>query len=853
MIKTIVRAKEIPFGVKVKVRENDLVFFEDINFQNYFYVSKEEFPIFRDIIYEESKYFLSIEEDNRGVKLTLKNNFDRYKIKSKLELKGVKLYEADLMTHKRWLIDSKLNLNSEKLKWLMYDIETKDDSIFEKDMRGSIIAREPILSIAYYDQEGNSYWIKNKNLQNPEQGERELLNFHNKIMKEYDIIAGWNSYRFDDTYVKQRMEFHQISLKEWDFINQLDYMEIVKKNLYPTIPSYSLNNVANHVLGDTKLEGVQAGKGNIYKLWKKSFEGDDQLEKYNIQDVKLMFDMDKKLNFLNLHMKQADIAGCFIQETIHNSEVWDVILLSKYKENNLLAPTKPSKNEVEERKNKCFVAGAYTFCLNPGFHENVDVFDFKSFYPTTITACNICPTTIIKSNLDGLNQIKIPEDIHFVSTAPGNWTTRKKDLGNSFEALQSFDEIRVSDQKGFDIKFAPKYFTLEKRGILADTMDMYIEERDKTKYLAKTETDPVRKMELKSIEWSYKTLANSGYGVMAQQSFRFFDEDVANAITQFCRFTIKKCIEIAEAKGFQVIQGDTDSIMFKNLENKYNIKDLEEAFFDYFDRLSDENNIKSKKFKLTHPKTGEIHEKDHFIVFEHEKTFNRMISIKKKNYADLMQEMDGDGNPIGEPKISITGLECIKKDTNPLAKKMQKELIEDILFKRFNSENWLLKISETKVKILNNKLDSQYLIMSKSLNKNIDEYGKATIDSKTGLPKLKKDGTQMFAPIPAHVKLAKKLIEEGQDIYVGDQINYIVKEQKPIVAISVSEYNNGEDYDREYYWDRIITPIMKILFVTHSKLILDNPELWSIKELDEKKLQKYIDKLKKNCMTEEED
>jgi len=553
-MKTIVRVKETPTGVRVKKRIDGEIKFEDIEFNNYFYIKKSDYELFRDTIQEESKHILGIAEchEKDAVKIIFIDNFSRYKLKSKFEILKIPLYEADLMANKRWLIDTKPEMNSKGLKWLMYDIETKDDSPFEKDMMGAIIAMEPVLCIAYKDIDGNQFFIKNENLENPIEGEKKLLKLHDEIITHYDIILGWNSKRFDDTYIKQRNELHEISNYNWDFINQIDYKELVEKYLFPKIPSYSLNNASKSILNDTKLEGFKAGKGNVLKHWRMSFDGDNTLEKYNEQDVELMFKMEQKLNFITLAMNQADIAGCQIQETLYNSEIWDMILLKEYDIKNLLSPTRPSKEEIEKRKKDFYVAGAYTFCLNPGVHEKVFVFDFKSFYPTTVTACNICNTTL----LNGVDIIEagefkttIPSDIHQVNLqttkSPFLMDLKKNEVSNC-ETIK----IIEMDKKSAKLQFNEKHFTNSKRGILSEIMDLYISKRDETKYLAKIEKDEFKKKELDSIQNSYKTLANSGYGAMGMVGFRYFNQNIANAITQFCRYVIKECICIASEMGF---------------------------------------------------------------------------------------------------------------------------------------------------------------------------------------------------------------------------------------------------------------------------------------------------------------
>lgn len=816
-MKTLIRAKETGDGIFLKTREDGKTNIEHIDFENYFYVNKLQFDNCTHQKKKDKIHSLALLKAHGNYwKVILHNNEKRNEVRYLFESIDVKHYEADIMTPKRWLLDTKTPINAEQLTWVKYDIETKDDGSFDKDIKGTIIAREPILSVSYYDQDGNKHFIKNENKDNPVDGEKDLLKKHNAIIEQFDCILAWNGYRFDDAYCKQRNEYHGFSNIHYDLLNQLDYMELVKKN-YGGLSSYSLNNVAKVVLKDVKieLEGTK-GKGAIYQSWLKSFDGDTTLEDYNMKDVELMYEMEKKLNFIGLHKKEANLANCFIQETMHNSDICDFILLNKFKDKGLISPSKPSMKEVDERK-KNSILGAYTFCLKPGVHDDVFVFDFKSFYPTTMTANNICITTKLYHD-----QLEIHENY---VTIPENQLERNKEM----------------------VTADTKYFRNDKRGIIADVCDWLIDERDKIKYkkFDFIESDPDKYIEMKLDENAIKTVANSLYGAMSFIYFRYYDFDVASSITQFCRGIIQECIRHAERLGFNVIQGDTDSIMFTQGDANGDYKDLEYEFYKIFDEIAEERNMNSKTFKLKNPKTGEFEEKPHYIVFEHEKTFHKMISVKKKNYADLMEIMDGDGNPTGKVEIGITGLECKKKDTNPLAKKLQYNLIEYILKDEFSETEWKYRINKYKDQLLNNRLPTDYLVMKKSISKNPDEYGGFMMDSKTGKPKLKIDGTPRIVPIPAHVKLAKRLIEEGNDIYVGDQISYIVQEIGPIVAISLEEYMKGSDFDREYYWDRITKPLLKILFVTHPDFVIKNWELWTIKELDEKKKDRFIAKLQK--------
>lgn len=825
-MESIIRAKETISGLKLKKRVGSKTEYEIVNFQNYVIIKNSD----RFLIEDDIRIARIETIDNYYCRLYLNNNFERNILKVILRNADIESFENDLNSVNRFLIDGKKNINSLDLNSIYYDIETDDRKPLEKDFEGNIIAVSPILSIAYMCANGKKTFIKNENKNNPVEGEKKLLEFHNKIIREHDIIVGWNSKPFDDTYIKQRSQYHNISIDNWFYINSLDYLLLIKKNNIFGLTSFSLNNVSESILGKNKIE-IEGEKGNgaIYNQWVKSFDGDNMLEKYNIMDVELIFEMEKKIKLIETYKSISDLTNIFIQEVQHSSIIWDFLLVREYHKKGLVVISKKFKDEIEELKEESYVGGGYTFCRKPGLHKNVEVFDFKSFYPTSITALNICNTTILDNKNSRCSVI--PSDTHKIRLD----TTKNPFLLNIKNKKISADkniEVISQDTKEAKLKFNEKYFSNEKRGILSEYMGFLIEKRDEIKYKYKLEKDEFCKKKLDILQNSYKVLANSGYGVFGLTSFRFFDSKIANAITQFCRGVMKKCIRFAEDNGYEVIQGDTDSLMIKNVNSTFSFLELEEKFYFFFDELSKKMNINYKKFELTNPKTKKKELKNHFLVLEHEKTFNVMLSVMKKQYAALKYDLDKDGNKIGDEKISITGLECIKKDTNELAKELQKKLIETIL-KEKNIIDVVNEVKDYKQKFLDGAINIKHIIMLKTLSKNINEYGKQVIDSKTGKPKIKKDGTQQFAPIPAHVILAKKMIENGEEIFVGQTIEYIVKSKKPrIEAMSVKEFKQQKTklYDIEYYWERVITPIIKILNVIDNEILINNVEISYIKE-----------------------
>lgn len=766
-MKTLIKAKETEKGIIAKFRDdNDKTYFKTIPFLNWVYVKNSDVDLIPDSAYQ---YISEIVRDNpfNGYSaIYLNNNFDRRLLNFRLMQEGITVYENDINAVKRFLITNQtFNLNPSNLKYVFYDIETKDDGILKTDDKGYIIAERPILSIAYKDYNGKTLFLKNNDQEDILKGEAELLRSHKRIIEQYDICLAWNGYKFDDAYIKQRNIFHNISNEYLEFINLLDYMEIVNKNIRD-LESYSLEYVSQKFLNEGKKDIGDKGRGVIYKSWLDSFEGDDKLQQYNEQDVNLMYKLEKKLNLLNIHKKEAEIGHCFIQDTLHNSDICDYIILNKFYQRGEISPSKPSRIERENRK-KDRVLGAEVFCESPGIYDNVFVFDFKSFYPSTIAMCNICVTTLLHEHEDDC------------ITIPAN------------TMIKNGERIKVSE----------KYFSTKKQGIISEIAKWLIETRDKKKYekFKYINSDPDKYKELQLFEKAIKNVANSLYGALAFNNFRYYNYEVASAITQFCREIINRSKQFAEQEGYKVIQGDTDSLMF--IGDNHEI--LENKFKQKFDEWSKEMGIKN-----------------HLIKFEWEKTFHRMISVKKKNYAALSEIIDDKEKSTGKFEINITGLECVRRDTNPLGKELQFELIEDVLYNRFNKRKFLNKIDKIINELNNKTIDYKYLIMSNRLTKQLNEYGKDVIDSKTGDKKITKDGKVQVAAIPAYVKLAKRLMAEGKEIFIGDNITYIVKTSKPVIeAITVEEYLKTLEFDKNYYWQRIIKPVIKVLNVCYPDVV----------------------------------
>ena len=153
----------------------------------------------------------------------------------------------------------------------------------------------------------------------------EFLVFWNKHTP--DVVTGWNTEFFDIPYIVHRIrrmmgDGQENLLSPWKQINKitrkfkglerttyelygissLDYMTLFKKFGYSYGPqeSYSLNNIANVVLGEKKLSYEE--HSNLHTLYLNDHQ---KFIDYNIRDVELVDRIEDKMGLIDLALTMA--------------------------------------------------------------------------------------------------------------------------------------------------------------------------------------------------------------------------------------------------------------------------------------------------------------------------------------------------------------------------------------------------------------------------------------------------------------------------------------------------------------------------------------------------------------------
>ncbi|MEK6969917.1 MAG: DNA-directed DNA polymerase [Nanoarchaeota archaeon] len=524
----------------------------------------------------------AVEKELLGKKLPFLKIYTNYPkavplIAQELQEQGIKSYEKDILFVHRYLRDNKIipmslteaageyltepkeqggqsermripiflaktvvqNNSSVLLNWniLAFDIETY---ALKKEINSF---KNPILMISFYGKNFQKVitWKKfNHQLDYLEvvADEAELIKRFKEVILEQqpEILTGYYSDGFDFPYLLARAEKYHISLDlGMDYseltvrhndakikgIAHLDVFKFIKnifgKNLKSE--SFSLDAVSQELLNHQK------HKVNLDKL---AYVWDNEPDKlvtfceYNLHDSRLTYQLCEKL--LPDMIEFTGIIGLptFDLIRLSFSRLVENYILKRAIEYNVIAPNKPDNEEVSQRMEES-IQGAFVYEPTPGLYSDIIVFDFRSLYPTIITAHNIgpegfrCSCCKDKSPVPGREQY---------------WFCQKEK------------------------KFIPSL--LEKLILLRSGLKKQIKE-------AKQQGANIPILEAQS--YALKILANSFYGYLGFYAARWYCLECAASTTAYARNYIKETIEKAEQRGFKVIYADTDSC-FLLLGNK---------------------------------------------------------------------------------------------------------------------------------------------------------------------------------------------------------------------------------------------------------------------------------------------
>ncbi|VVE24071.1 DNA polymerase II [Pandoraea terrae] len=297
--------------------------------------------------------------------------------------------------------------------------------------------------------------------------------------------------------------------------------------------------------------------------------------------------------------------------------------------------------------------GGFVMDSRPGLYESVLVLDYKSLYPSIIRTFLIDPVGLV----EGLQH---PDD---ADSVPG------------------FRGARFSRSKH----------------CLPAIVHRIWQGRD----VAKRERNA-------PLSQALKIIMNAFYGVLGSTGCRFFDPRLASSITLRGHDIMRKSRELIEAQGFEVIYGDTDSIFVWLGDEQTEAQAAAIAT----SLVQHVNHWWQSHLQLQYGLESalELEFDTHFRRFLMP-TIRGTDQGSKKRYAGVVRQADG------TDEIVFKGLETVRTDWSPLARKFQQELYRRV----FQHEPYQDYVREYVQHTLSGDFDA-LLVYRKRLRRNLDEY-----------------------------------------------------------------------------------------------------------------------------------
>ncbi|MEM4366199.1 MAG: DNA-directed DNA polymerase [Candidatus Woesearchaeota archaeon] len=299
-----------------------------------------------------------------------------------------------------------------------------------------------------------------------------------------------------------------------------------------------------------------------------------------------------------------------------------------------------------------------------------------------------------------------------------------------------------------------KYFCQKRKGFVSTIIEDLITRRARIKEILKSgKADPF----LAARSNALKVLANAFYGYLGFAAARWYSIECAESTTAWGRYYIKTVISAAQSNGYTVLYADTDSI-FLLLNNK-SVEDVMRFAEGINRRL---------------PSLMEL---------ELENVYSRVIFVQtKQNEAGAKKKyaaIDGSG------RIKIRGFETVRRNTSPISRKTQREVLEYIL-KENAPEKVISHVKEVIEKLRTNKIPLSDVIIQTQLQQELGRY----------------------AAIGPHVMAAQKLRAKGLEAKPGTLISFVIAKGPGRIRdkVRLPDEVSQEDYDGEYYVNNQIIP-----------------------------------------------
>lgn len=479
-----------------------------------------------------------------------------------------------------------------------------------------------------------------------------------------DAIIGWNVVQFDLRVLHEHAQRLKVPLLLGRGGEAMTWREHGSRNHYFaaaagrliidgiealrsatwSFESFSLENVAQTLLGEGK--DISTPYQRMDEINRMFAEDKPALARYNLKDCELVTRIFEKTELLKFLLERASVTGLPADRNGGSVAAFTHLYMPLMHRQGFVAPNLGDKPPQAS-------PGGFVMDSRPGLYESVLVLDYKSLYPSIIRSFLIDPVGLIEG-------LKHPDDT---------------------DSVEGFRGARFS----------------RTRHCLPSIVTRVSEGREAAK---RAHNAPLSQ--------ALKIIMNAFYGVLGSSGCRFFDTRLASSITMRGHQIMRQTRELVEAKGYEVIYGDTDST-FVWLGSAHSADDasrIGQALVQHVNdwwraHLHNEFGLQSAL---------ELQYETHFSRFLMP-TIRGAEEGSKKRYAGLVVRADGNEEMV------YKGLETVRSDWSPLARQFQQELYQRIFHRQPHQDYVRDYVRRT----LSGELDD-LLIYRKRLRRQLDDY-----------------------------------------------------------------------------------------------------------------------------------
>lgn len=491
--------------------------------------------------------------------------------------------------------------------------------------------------------------------------------------------------------------------------------------------SYDLDTLCQVVLKLKENQRMEVETEDVIKMYGTA---DDLLKliSFTMQDTSYILKIMYVLNVIPLALQITNISGYMLSRTLMGgrSERNEFLLLHAFSEKDYIVPDKEFRKSTTKTANKKDTySGGLVLDPKVGFYDKlILLMDFNSLYPSIIQEYNICFTTLPVSNTN--------------------------------------DNLVLPD-RGLPL------------GILPTEIRKLVESRKQVKSLMNNpDISSDLRMQYNIRQMALKLTANSMYGCLGFSNSRFYARNLASLITHKGREILTHTRDLVEKMNYEVVYGDTDSIMINS-----NLLDYDQVL---------KIGIKIKQ---------EINKFYKQVELDIDGVFKYLLLLKKKKYAAVTLSKNKKGELVTATEYK--GLDIVRRDWSQLASEAGKYILQCILSdlspdeRISNIQSYLTKIKED---LEQHRVPISLLVITKQLTKD---------------PKAYTDKNSL-----THVQVALRYNENKSGHFrAGDTVSYVICEDGTDKAPTQRGYHVDElknssklKIDVNYYLGSQLFPVV---------------------------------------------